>query len=98
MLPLGEVNMLLITKGNKANKGRLDVSGVGLHGSHEKSFLDIRVFHPNCQVYEGKNINQIYSQHEKEKKREYNERILEVEKGSFTPMVFSTRGNKPRSQ
>ena len=26
------------------------------------------------------------------KKREYNERILEVENGSFTPLVFGTNG------
>ena len=27
-----------------------------------------------------------------EKKRQYNERVLEVENGTFTPLVFSTNG------
>ena len=34
--------------------------------------------------------------HENEKKRVYNERILEVEKSSFTPIVFSTTGTMGR--
>ena len=34
----------------------------------------------------------MYSSHEREKKRSYNHRVLQVEKGSFTPLVFSTTG------
>ena len=34
----------------------------------------------------------MYSHHEEQKKREYNARILEVERGSFTPLVFSCSG------
>ena len=34
----------------------------------------------------------MYKQHESEKKRTYNERIIQIEKGSFTPIVFSTFG------
>ena len=37
-------------------------------------------------------IKQIYEQHEKEKKRKYNQRIVQVEKATFTPLVFSTTG------
>ena len=44
----------------------------------------------NCPSYADRTIEQIHSQHEKEKKREYNVRVLDVEKGSFTPMVFLT--------
>ena len=34
----------------------------------------------------------MYESHEKEKKRMYNERVIQVEKGSFTPIVMSTFG------
>ena len=34
----------------------------------------------------------IYSLHENAKKRAYNNRILQVEKGTFTPLIFSTTG------
>ena len=30
--------------------------------------------------------------HEKEKKREYNRRIMNTEHGTFTPLVFSVNG------
>ena len=40
-----------------------------------------------------------YSEHktptgnyEREKKRKYNDRVLQVEKGSFSPLIFSTTG------
>ena len=33
-----------------------------------------------------------YGRHEQEKKRVYGERILEIEKSSFTPLIFSTSG------
>ena len=36
------------------------------------------------------------NQHEKEKKRQYNERILEIDHGSFTPLVFSIHGGMGR--
>ena len=32
--------------------------------------------------------------HKKEKKRAYNERIIQVEKGMFTPIVVSTFGGR----
>ena len=34
----------------------------------------------------------MYKDHEKAKKKEYNDRILEVDKGTFTPLVFSCCG------
>ena len=37
-------------------------------------------------------VDQLYKTHEKEKMRKYNSRILTVEKGSFTPLVYTTFG------
>ena len=61
-------------------------------GEYEKTFLDIRIMHPNSASYLDQSIEQVYITHEKEKKRCYGERILQVEKGSFTPIVLSTFG------
>ena len=36
--------------------------------------------------------NQVYKRHEDEKKRKYASRVLEVEQGTFTPLVFTTTG------
>ena len=89
LLPLANANNV---NGNTAEKARLDVSGNGVWSPMEKTFLDIRIMHPNSPSYMDKNIDQVYRQHEKEKKRTYNERVIQVEKGSFTPIVFSTFG------
>ena len=40
----------------------------------QKTFLDIRVMHPNAPTYINKDIPQVYKAHESEKKGTYNER------------------------
>ena len=79
-------------RGNTAEKARLDVAGVGVWGAYEKTYLDIRIMHPNAPTYVNKPIEKVYEMHETEKKRNYNERVLQIEKGSFTPIVGSTFG------
>ena len=89
LLPLGGSG----TKSrNKAEKARPDVSAVGIWTPMERTFLDVRVTNPNSASYSDKSIEQIYETHENEKKQMYNDRILHVEKGSFTPLVFTTTG------
>ena len=78
--------------GNTQNKARLDVSGVGVWGTHERTFLDIKVFHPNCASYVNMDLQAAYVHHENIKKRNYKERVLNVEHGSLTPIIFSTTG------
>ena len=76
-----------------ADKARLDVSGVGVWGPYDTiPFLDIRVMHPNSPSYKDKSIDQLYSTHENEKKNSFLERVIQVEKASFTPIVLSTYG------
>ena len=58
----------------------------------ERTFLDVRVMHPNSASYKDTKIEDLYVQHENEKKRTYNHRIMHVEKGSFSPLIFSTTG------
>ena len=42
--------------------------------------------------YRNTSLSQCYRRNELEKRRVYNERIREVEHGSFSPLVFSTAG------
>ena len=42
--------------------------------------------------YRGSSIQSLYRRHEQEKKREYGDRVREVEHASFTPLVFATTG------
>ena len=59
----------------------------------ERTFLDVRVVHPNCnKTYCKKPIDQVYTMHENEKKATYNNRVIQVERASFTPLIFTTSG------
>ena len=89
LLPLANND---IVDGNITENARADVSGVGVWAPMERTFLDIHVFHPNCKTYVGREVAKVYKEKEQGKKRAYNERIIQVEKGTFTPVVFSTFG------
>ena len=58
------------------------------------AFFDVRVTHVNSKCNQGKATSTIFKELEEEKKRKYQERVLEVEMGSFTPLVFGTNGGK----
>ena len=78
--------------GNVKEKARADVSGIGVWGTYERTFLDIKIVHPNAPSHLHKPIDKVYEYAENAKKAAYNERIIQVEKGSFTPIVMSTFG------
>ncbi len=54
--------------------------------------MDVRVFHPLAPRLAGTTLKQSHHIHESEKRRAYNQRILQVEHGTFTPLVFTTAG------
>ena len=91
LLPLtGETFHLRST--NTADEARADVSARGVWNTLDKTFLDVRVFHPGAPSNQCSTVEDAFKKHEDEKKRTYNRRIMEVEKATFTPLVFSTLG------
>lgn len=56
------------------------------------TFFDVRVWHPNAESYRDLEPQQVYRLHETEKKRQYSSRVVEVEHGTFTPLIFTTIG------
>ena len=56
------------------------------------AFFDVTVFNPIAKRYVHMDTSKAYQLNEKKKKKNYNERILEVEHGSFTPIVMSAYG------
>ena len=85
----GEV---LIPEANKSADARLDIHPRGFLETCSSAFLDARVCHFNAETYIHNSPKQIYKMHEREKKRQYAARILQIEKGTLTPLVFSTTG------
>ena len=52
-----------------------------------------RVFHPNSLSNYSTNLMSVFRRHEQAKKREYGERVCEIEHWVFTPLVLSTTGS-----
>ena len=89
LLPLENNTEVAGTVGDRAAP---DVSSRGLWSTFERTFFDVRVLHPNAPSYQSTPASTLYSTHEKEKMRKYNSRILTVEQGTFTPLVYTTFG------
>ena len=71
---------------NTSNEVRVDIKSRGFWVRGQQTFFDVRVFDPNANRYLNKALPQCYIQYEKEKKRQYNDRVLEIYPGSFTPL------------
>ena len=81
---------------NITDEGRLDTSARGFWVTGQKAFFDVRVFNPLAKRYGTLNSQKCYELNEREKKKEYNNRIMEIENGTFTPLVFSATGGAGR--
>ena len=56
------------------------------------AFFDVKVFNPFATTHLNQNLDTVFRSAEKEKKKLYNERVITVEHGSFTPVVLSAFG------
>ena len=77
---------------NIADDARVDVAARGFWQRCEKAFFDVRVFNPYASTHRNQSLASAFNNNEKEKKRHYNQRVIQVEHGSFTPIVFSAFG------
>ena len=71
---------------------RLDMKAGGFWSRGVTAFFDVRVTHVNSKCNQGKATSTIFKEQEEEKKRKYQQRVLDVEMGTFTPLVFGTNG------
>ena len=69
-----------------------DIRARGFWADQQSTFFNIRVFYPHTLSYLPRNISGLCQTFEKEKKRAYSDRILNVDHRSFTPLVFSNCG------
>jgi hypothetical protein len=74
------------------DEARSDIRARGFWCRQQNAFFDFRVFYPHASSYLHRSLPSLFESMEKAKKREYNDRILQVEQGSFTPLVFASTG------
>ena len=88
--------VLQLQSANRDDEARLDVRASDFWCKGQEAFFDIRVFYPIASSYCQKDLASLYRRHESEKKREYAQRVREVERGVFTPLVFASTGGMAR--
>ena len=71
---------------------RVDISARGFWNRGQKSFFDLRVFNPLAPCYSRLSLDASHAMNERDKIRKYSERIINVEQGTFTPLVFTSAG------
>ena len=74
---------------NTDDNARLDIRARGFWNGSQDAFFDVDVFSPNAP---SNCSTDAYRRHEQAKKRDYGQRVREVERGVFTPLVLSTNG------
>ena len=77
---------------NTSPEARLDIKANGFWQRSQTAFFDIRVTHVNSSSQAKKPTAKIFKMHEDSKKREYMQRVIDIEHGTFTPLVFGTNG------
>ena len=70
----------------------MDIRAEGFWERSQDAFFDVRVFNPLAPSNCNQNLNATYQRHEKEKRRNYEQRIREVDHGSFTPLILAATG------
>ena len=89
--PLSGESLRLATSNND-DAARVDIAVDGFWTNSSRAFFDVRVFNPHAQSNASLSPTAAYRRHEREKSRAYEQRICEVEHGSFTPLIFSASG------
>ena len=56
------------------------------------ALFDVRVTHVLSRSSQSKHTATIFKEQENEKKRKFNQKVMDMEMGTFTPLVFGTNG------
>ena len=81
---------------NNSNETKADIRIRGFWEQGQQVSFDLMAFDPDACRYCNKSLQQCHVMNEQEKKRAYSERILQIDPGTFTPLVFSVNGSMGR--
>ena len=97
----GAIGVFRAANTNVADDARTDIKVRGFWTRAQSACVDVGGFHLDAASYAKKTVDPILLEHERRKKLEYAECIIHVDRGTFTPLIFSTTGcarNQPISQ
>ena len=75
-----------------SREARLDMKAGEFWTPGVTVFFDVRVTHVNSWSNQSKHTATIFKEQENEKKRKYKQRVMDVEMGTFTPLVLVQTG------
>ena len=74
------------------DQAKPDIRARGFWRAGQQAFFDVKVINPNSVSYSKVSMKKLLERAENKKKRAYNDRIRNVEQGTFTPLIFSITG------
>ena len=77
---------------NTEDDSRLDIKARNFWQRGQTAFFDIRVTNVNAESQKNQTTLQVFRNHELAKRSEYLQGIVDIENGSFIPLVFGTNG------
>ena len=83
---------------NLSDEARLDVSARGFWRDAQRAFFDVMVFNPFAPSHTQTSLQKAFEDIEKTKKRHYNQRVIQVEHGTFTPLFYTLRRGRKGSR
>ena len=86
----------LPTTANREEGARLDIAARGFWQQSAMAFFDVRVFNPFAKTHLKTTLEAAFESNEQHKKTKYNQRVIQIEHGSFTPIVLSAYGGYGR--
>ena len=81
---------------SREDEARLDIAARGFWQPSAMAFFDVRVFSPFAKTHLKTTLDAAFDSQEQQKKTKYNQRVIQVEHGSFTPIVMSAYGGYGR--
>ena len=81
---------------NITDEARLDISARGFWQDGQRAFFDVRVFNPFAPTHLQSSLAKCFDNNEREKKRKYNQRVIQLEHGTFSPLIFTPYGGVSR--
>ncbi|MCP4502446.1 MAG: hypothetical protein GY822_21040, partial [Deltaproteobacteria bacterium] len=76
----------------KEDDARSDLRVLSYWTKGRRAFFDFVGFNPYARSYLNKSVEKNFDEKEKKKRREYGQRIREIEHGDFSPIVFCITG------
>ena len=82
---------------NLDDEARLDVSARGFWRDGQRAFFDLMIFNPFAPTHTQTTLQKAFNNCERDKKRQYNQRVIQLEHGTFTPLIFTLYGGAGRA-